>query len=390
MKSNTIKLTAISGSLREASINSALLRAAARLAPASVELRVFDGVGALPLFNPDLEARLPPEVAALHAAVAEADAIVIASPEYAHGVTGVIKNTLDWLVSFEPFVGKHVAVLNASPRAHHADAALRETLKTMSANIVESASVSIPLLGAKLDEDAMVEDAQVSSAIRRALANLQQAISSPTIAEVAVSWIHGWVLSRQTPAATDRGTHFTIEVGAPGHMVRHVFPTFDADALEGLANADCADGTWLKVLAPQEAVTPRLPAKWTLHEREYLMHTVLGDGLPAADAPKVHFERNGDVITATLLGPGGDAAARAKAAVVGTAAIFDQVVTEPTHRRQGYGSMLMSALASECRSRGATTGILVATEQGRLLYSALGWVVTSEVTAASYALPAPA
>jgi chromate reductase, NAD(P)H dehydrogenase (quinone) len=386
IKSDTMKLLGISGSLRDASINSALLRAAARLAPAAVELRVFDGVGALPLFNPDLEAHLPTEVAALHAAVADADALVIASPEYAHGVTGVIKNTLDWLVSFEPFVGKHVAIFNASPRAHHADTALRETLKTMSANIVEAASVSIALLGAKLDEDAMVADALVSSAIRRALADLQNAISSPTIAEVAEAWVHGWVLSRQTPAAIDRGTHFTIEVGAPGHLVRHVFPTFDAAALEGLANSDCADGTWVKVLAPQEVVKPLLPAKWMLHEREYLMHTILGGAMPASDALEIHFERSGDVITATLLGPDGDHAARAKAAVVGTAAIFDQVVTEPNHRRKGYGATLMSVLASECRSRGATRGVLVATEQGRLLYSALGWVLTSEVTAASYAL----
>jgi chromate reductase len=176
MKSKLMKVMGISGSLRSASINSALLGAAARLAPAGVELRVFDGVGALPLFNPDLEARQPPEVAALHAAVADADAIVIASPEYAHGVTGVIKNLLDWLVSFEPFVGKHVAILNASPRAHHADAALREILKTMSANIVESASVSIALLGAKLDEEGMVADEHVSCAIERTLVNLQQAV----------------------------------------------------------------------------------------------------------------------------------------------------------------------------------------------------------------------
>ena len=168
---------ALSGSLRATSINSALLRAARRLAPPGVELTIFKGVGDLPLFNPDLEADLPAAVRALHAAVAQADALLIASPEYAHGVTGAIKNTLDWLVSFEPFVDKHVAVLNASPRAHHADAALRETLKTMSAVIVEPASVSIPLVGAKLDENGMVEDPLVSSAIRGCLAALHTAVT---------------------------------------------------------------------------------------------------------------------------------------------------------------------------------------------------------------------
>lgn len=171
-----MKILGLSGSLRAASIHSALLRAAARLAPPEVQLTVFHGVGELPLFNPDLEAQLPSSVRALHAAVAASDALLIASPEYAHGVTGAIKNTLDWLVSFEPFVGKRVAVLNASPRAHHADAALRETLKTMSAEIVEPASLSVPLLGPHLGEDGMVEDPLVSATVRRSLAALHAAV----------------------------------------------------------------------------------------------------------------------------------------------------------------------------------------------------------------------
>jgi chromate reductase, NAD(P)H dehydrogenase (quinone) len=171
-----MRVLGISGSLRKASINSALLRAASRLAPSSIELTVFSGIGDLPLFNPDLESRLPSQVLALHSAVANSDALLFASPEYAHGVTGAIKNALDWLVSFEPFVGKPVAVLNASPRAHHADSALRETLKTMSAIIVEPASVSIQLLGSKLDEGGMVEDLLVSSAIKTCLASLHTAV----------------------------------------------------------------------------------------------------------------------------------------------------------------------------------------------------------------------
>jgi chromate reductase, NAD(P)H dehydrogenase (quinone) len=170
-----MKILAISGSLRAASINSALLRAAVRLAPAGVDVTVFDGVGQLPLFNPDTESNPTEPVLALQAAVQSCDALLIASPEYAHGVTGAMKNLLDWLVGFEPFVHKPVGVLNASPRTHHADAALRETLRTMSAVLVAEASVSIPLLGAHLDEQGMVRDAAVSSAIRGALLALRAA-----------------------------------------------------------------------------------------------------------------------------------------------------------------------------------------------------------------------
>ena len=140
-----MKLLALCGSLRAVSMNAALLRATARLAPTGVTVTIFDGLAALPLFNPDLEHDMPSPVTRLHAAIDDCDALVIASPEYAHGVTAVIKNALDWLVSFEGFVNKRVAVFNASPRSLHADAALRETLTTMSADLVIDACLALPL-----------------------------------------------------------------------------------------------------------------------------------------------------------------------------------------------------------------------------------------------------
>ena len=174
-----MRILALSGSLRAASLNSALLRTAAALAPSTIEVSVSSLVGQLPLFNPDLEALapLPGPVQALHAELAAADALLIASPEYAHGVTGAVKNALDWLVGFEAFVDKPVAVINASPRAHHADAALRETLKTMSARIIESASISIPLLGSGLrDSASMAAAPAVAQALRDMLAQLQRVV----------------------------------------------------------------------------------------------------------------------------------------------------------------------------------------------------------------------
>jgi NAD(P)H-dependent FMN reductase len=95
-------------------------------------------------------------------------------PEYAHGVTGVLKNALDWLVSYEGFVGKPVAIFNASPASVHAHAALREILTTMSASIVDSACLALPLRGLRLDEEAMVAS-EHAPAIRAALARLESA-----------------------------------------------------------------------------------------------------------------------------------------------------------------------------------------------------------------------
>jgi NAD(P)H-dependent FMN reductase len=163
-----MKILAISGSLRAASLNSMLLRQLARVAPAGVEVQLYSGLGELPLFNPDF-VDMPPVVAALFDGLKTADAVVIASPEYAHGVTGAIKNALDWMVGNDSFVDKPVALFNASPRATHAHAALRETLGTMSARVSEEASITVALVGAGLSEEALAADAAIAEALRRAL-----------------------------------------------------------------------------------------------------------------------------------------------------------------------------------------------------------------------------
>lgn len=164
-----ISLLALSGSLRAASLNTLLLRALARLAPPDTRVDVFARMGALPLFNPDIERDNPAPVADLRARLIAADGVLIASPEYAHGVTGVMKNALDWMVGNESFVDKPVALLNASPRAVHAQASLKEILTTMNAVVIEEASLAVPILGSKLDEDDIASHAEISSALRGAL-----------------------------------------------------------------------------------------------------------------------------------------------------------------------------------------------------------------------------
>jgi chromate reductase len=165
-------LLGISGSLRKSSLNSALLRTAQALAPAGMRIEICTLPGELPLFNPDLEAEMPPVVVKFRQAVNAADALLIASPEYAHGVTGVMKNALDWLVSDPLFVDKKVAVLNAAPRANHADEALREILRTMSAVIVEEASLPIPGIRKHFTDADMAQSLATVSALKTILSAL--------------------------------------------------------------------------------------------------------------------------------------------------------------------------------------------------------------------------
>ncbi|NQD35896.1 NAD(P)H-dependent oxidoreductase [Permianibacter sp. IMCC34836] len=171
-----MKILALSGSLRSASLNSALLRSTVRLAPPGISVRLFAGIGDLPLFNPDLEATWPPPVAALTEAVATADALIIASPEYAHGISGVMKNALDWLVGGDAFVNKPVALFNASPRSTYALTALREVIAVMSGRLVAAADLELPIRGSGLDEHGIGRDPAMSTAIRTSLLALQHAV----------------------------------------------------------------------------------------------------------------------------------------------------------------------------------------------------------------------
>src|SRR5262252_1429556 len=152
----TPRVLAISGSLRTASSNSALVQALTTLAAEMAHVSVYHGLGELPPFNPDHDGDEPPlPVLEFRAALQTCDALVISSPEYAHGVPGVLKNALDWIVGSGELIDKPVALINASARATHAFASLKETLATMSARVIDEASITIPLDGKGLDAEAL-------------------------------------------------------------------------------------------------------------------------------------------------------------------------------------------------------------------------------------------
>lgn len=174
-----MRILAISGSLRSASLNTALLRAVAALAPETVKVELWGGLGDLPNFNPELDGDEPPAaVADYRSRLNAAAGVLISSPEYAHGVPGVLKNALDWVVGSGELVGKPVALLNASPRAQHAQASLVETLTVMTAVLVEEAAITVPLLGKTLDEHGMASDPQFAGPLRMAIDAFARAIAS--------------------------------------------------------------------------------------------------------------------------------------------------------------------------------------------------------------------
>ncbi len=173
-----MNILAISGSLRQSSSNTSLLKAVVEIAPENINVIIYDGIGYLPHFNPDLEEQEPPAVSAFRASLRDSQAVLISTPEYAHGVPGVLKNALDWLVSGGDLVDKPVALLNASPRSTFAQASLTETLAVMMAVISAETSVSISLPGNKRSVGEMAADPAISQTLSDVLAALARAVDT--------------------------------------------------------------------------------------------------------------------------------------------------------------------------------------------------------------------
>jgi chromate reductase len=171
------RILAVSGSLRAHSTNTTVLLAAARLTPPGVQIELYKGLGDLPLFNPDLDDDAPAVVRRFQAALAAADGILICSPEYAHGVSGAMKNALDWLVSDVNLVAKPVALINASPRATIAHDALLETLRTMSWKVVAEASRTVPVPRPGMSADEILGDEILRTELTRAIEKFVDAVS---------------------------------------------------------------------------------------------------------------------------------------------------------------------------------------------------------------------
>ncbi len=174
-------ILAISGSLRAASTNTALLRAAAELAPPTVTVTLYDGLDNLPHFSPERDKENTSEpVINLRSLLREADAVLICTPEYIHGMPGVLKNMLDWLASSGEFVDKPVGVISAGPsdmggsRAH---ASLSYTLSVLMAKLPEEASLIVPFVRQKIDANGQVTDPTLIQELRELITALVTAVN---------------------------------------------------------------------------------------------------------------------------------------------------------------------------------------------------------------------
>jgi len=184
-----MKVLAISGSLRRDSHNTSLLHAAAELLPEGVELELWDGLKAVPPYDEDDDiVPAPAAVADLRAAIAGADAILFATPEYNHSIPGQLKNALDWAsrpLATNPLRNKPVAVVGASMGAFGAvwaQAELRKVLGATGARVVD-AEVAVGHAHNRFDAHGRLTDEE----LREQLAEVVQALVTVTEARDLVA-----------------------------------------------------------------------------------------------------------------------------------------------------------------------------------------------------------
>jgi chromate reductase len=183
------RILGVSGSLRRGSHNALLLRAAAKGLPSGVELVLWDGLRELPAYDEDLDRdAAPPAVAAFREAVAAADAVLFATPEYNHSIPGALKNALDWAsrpLATNPFRGKPVAVVGSSTGLFGAvwsQAELRKVLGAMGARVLD-AELAVGQAHARFDADGRLVD----DATREALGRIVTALVAETRPRVAAA-----------------------------------------------------------------------------------------------------------------------------------------------------------------------------------------------------------
>ncbi|MDV6234836.1 NADPH-dependent FMN reductase [Leptospira ellisii] len=175
-----MKILSISGSIRSESNASALLRAIAKTAPPEMEVIAYSGLDDLPHFSPDRDGDPPPDSVRIYReALKNADGVLICTPEYAHNLPGVLKNSLDWVVGSGEYVDKPVMALGSSPSYLGGEKALQSllvTLRAMNVAVAEECSFPIPLSRRKIDEREEWTDEEMRKKISDALVVFSEAI----------------------------------------------------------------------------------------------------------------------------------------------------------------------------------------------------------------------
>ena len=176
-----IKILAVSGGLRPTSTNALLVKEIQKWVPANVALTIYQGLAMLPAFDDSME--VSESILDWRRQLAEADGVLICSPEYAFGVPGALKNAIDWTVSSSELVNKPLVLITAASSGDKAHAAWLQIFSALSADIPAGGALLIPFIRTKFNEKGEVSDVATKEAILNTLQILIQTIEQKASAE---------------------------------------------------------------------------------------------------------------------------------------------------------------------------------------------------------------
>lgn len=199
-------------------------------------------------------------------------------------------------------------------------------------------------------------------------------------------WVAGWIVSRRAQLVASFPDAHLIEVGSAAESGRFVLRTTDVESLRSRVESVDRDRFWVKGPRPPEEASSPFTDHWTVDDRLHLMTSPLAargiGSLP--DGYRLEVTDEGDALESRILGADGSVAARGRVGLTPGAAVPDQIVTAPNHRRRGLARAIMQSLIDGAAERGVTHGVLLASFEGVPLYESLGWASAVPFVQAEY------
>lgn len=194
-------------------------------------------------------------------------------------------------------------------------------------------------------------------------------------AEIVKKWLKGWCLSREVPFPVPYKSGFHVMVGDEKQKERFVFPELNDDFFQ-LAHSIDEPWVYLKVSTSPDEFINKIPERWKLQPQGYMMTCFQPMNFPQislAEGYHLEFSEYNTTFVVRIAAENGEQASIGRVSLIDDIAVYDRIITEKNHQRKGLATFLLKELEKIALSKGITNNLLVATEEGKLLYETLGW-----------------
>lgn len=196
-------------------------------------------------------------------------------------------------------------------------------------------------------------------------------------AKIVESWLKGWCLSREVSFPVSYKSGFHVSVGDEKQKERFVFPELNDDFFK-LANSITEPWIYLKVSTSPHEFIEKIPERWELQSQGYMMtcfHPMKFQETSLPEGYHLEFSEYNTTFVVRIATGNGEQASIGRVSLIDDVAVYDRIITEKNHQRKGLARFLLKELEKIALSKSFSKNILVATEEGKLLYETLGWKV---------------